>query len=290
MHHINVRFPGGLSKCLTLSYDDAVEQDIRLAQLMKEHGIAGTFNVNSGRFSPEGTVHAPGKIHRRMTLQQCKDTYLCSPLFEISTHGLTHPFYPELPLNHITQDIAQDRCNLENAFDTLCRGHAYPYGRYDQNTIDALRACGIVYARTTKSTGTFDLPTDWLILNPTCHHRDVIFPELTQKFVEGTPDRQPWLFYVWGHAYEFEQKDNWHVIETFFEKVGGREDIWYATNIQVYDYLQAYHSLIYSWDCTTIHNPSSTDVWICAGFAKLNTQVIRIPAGQTVRLEASHES
>ena len=43
-----LRFPGGKAKCLTLSYDDGVQQDARLCGLMKKYGIAGTFNISSG--------------------------------------------------------------------------------------------------------------------------------------------------------------------------------------------------------------------------------------------------
>ena len=56
-----MRFPGHRSKVLTLSYDDAVEQDIRLIKIMKEHGLKGTFNINTGRFAPEALCIPPGK-------------------------------------------------------------------------------------------------------------------------------------------------------------------------------------------------------------------------------------
>ncbi len=48
MSNLLMRFPEGKSKALTLSYDDGVEQDKRLVSLMAEHGIKGTFNINSG--------------------------------------------------------------------------------------------------------------------------------------------------------------------------------------------------------------------------------------------------
>ena len=38
------RFPGGKTKVFTLSFDDGVEQDIRLVSIMKARGITGTFN------------------------------------------------------------------------------------------------------------------------------------------------------------------------------------------------------------------------------------------------------
>ena len=41
-------FPGGLSKAFTLSYDDGVTQDQRLAELFRSHGLKCTFNLNAG--------------------------------------------------------------------------------------------------------------------------------------------------------------------------------------------------------------------------------------------------
>lgn len=33
-----LRFPGGKAKALTFSYDDGVEQDIRLIEIFRKHG------------------------------------------------------------------------------------------------------------------------------------------------------------------------------------------------------------------------------------------------------------
>ena len=48
-----LRYPNGLAKALTISYDDGVEQDIHLLELMEKYGIKGTFNLNSGSFAEE---------------------------------------------------------------------------------------------------------------------------------------------------------------------------------------------------------------------------------------------
>ena len=34
-----MRYPGGVAKALTISYDDGVQQDIRLLELMEKYGI-----------------------------------------------------------------------------------------------------------------------------------------------------------------------------------------------------------------------------------------------------------
>ena len=56
------RFPGGCDRAVTLSYDDGVEQDARNIELLKRHGMKGTFNINSGLFHPENTPHPEGTI------------------------------------------------------------------------------------------------------------------------------------------------------------------------------------------------------------------------------------
>ena len=43
-------FPGGKSKAFTLSYDDGVVQDRRLAELLRSRGLKCTFNIGSGLF------------------------------------------------------------------------------------------------------------------------------------------------------------------------------------------------------------------------------------------------
>lgn len=73
---------------------------------------------------------------------------------------------------------------------------------------------------------------------------------------------QNWMFYLWGHSYEFDNDDNWNVIEEFAAHTGGKDDIWYATNIEIYDYVKAYEALSVSVDESIIHNPTDIDVWI----------------------------
>ena len=40
-------FPGGKGKACTLSYDDGVVQDRRLAELLRRYGVKCTFNLGS---------------------------------------------------------------------------------------------------------------------------------------------------------------------------------------------------------------------------------------------------
>ena len=277
---IFMRFPGGLGKALTLSYDDAVEQDFRLIDIMKAHGLKGTFNINSSQYIPEGYEYpSDKKWGQRMTIERATALYSQNGI-EPALHAYTHPFLQTQPTPQVAYEIIKDRETLENQFGGIVRGMAYPYGTYSDDVVRVLRDCGIVYARTTKATHTFALPTEWLTLHPTCHHADPALPELTQKFIEERPgsNRDPWLYYVWGHAYEFESNNNWHIIENFAEQIGGKDDIWYATNIEIWEYIESYKRLVFSLDERYVYNPTALTLWFI-----LNGEIHSVAPGQTIR-------
>lgn len=277
MTPIFMRFPGGRAKALTLSYDDGVEQDIRLIEILNRYGLKATFNLNS-HYPAEDVTYPDGTIHRRMPRSRATEVYTNSG-HEVAVHTYDHPWLNVLSPANITFEVLKDREELEAQFGRIVRGMAYPYGRYNDTIVDCLRACGIVYSRTTVSTEKFDIPTDWLRMPATCHHKNPRLTELADKFLTMTVKDSPALFYLWGHSYEFEADNNWHVIEDFAARMGGKEDIWYATNMEIYEYVTAYRNLVFSADCKTVYNPSSLIIW-----AKTTAGNIKIEPGQTLRL------
>ena len=205
----------------------------------------------------------PSKIYSLIGL-----SFLCSLLnYRSSTDtSLTHPFLEKLPLPIAVDEVMQDRKNIEKMFGGVVRGMAYPYGTYNDEVVEALKSIGIAYSRTVISTHDFRIPTEWLKLTATCHHKDPALLELTNRFLNTDPDdgrnsRQPLLFYLWGHSYEFDNDNNWNVIEEFARKIGNREDVWYATNIEIYDYIEAYKNLKISLEGESVYNPSGQTVW-----------------------------
>lgn len=272
------RFPNGLHKALTLSYDDGVEQDIRLMDILDKHGIRCTFNLNSGCWAAEGTVYPAGQIHRRLTASRAAKIY-ANPNHEVAAHCLTHASLTELSPAEIAHEVLADRENLEAMFGGLVRGLAYPFGTYSDRVVAALRATGAAYARTVCSTNNFDIPNEWLTLHPTCHHDAPNLTELCDRFLADSAPFGSKLFYLWGHSYEFEANDNWQVMEDFCARMGGRDDIWYATNIEIVDYVNACRAIYASADGRTLHNPTAIDVW-----AQADGKLVCIHAGETVRV------
>lgn len=274
---MKMRLKDGKLKVLTLSYDDGGVQDIRLIEIMNKYGLKGTFNINSGLYTAEDKVR--DRFYGRLKLSEARQLYLNSG-HEVAMHGLTHPFLEQLDSSEVVYEITEDRKNIENQFGTIARGFAYPYGTYNDSVVDILGKCGISYARTVNSTFRFDFPQNWLLLNPTCHHNYDKLNELITKFVEA-PHRFGCaeMFYLWGHSFEFDDNNNWEIFENFAKYASGHEHIWYATNIEVFDYVMAYKGLRTSYDKKLVHNPSSVDVW----FESDGTEYC-IRGGETLKL------
>lgn len=275
MNYVFLRFPMFRDKAVTLSYDDDCGANRRLIAVMQKYGIKGTFNLNSGLFNS-----APTNI----TEKEVKDLILGSGN-EIAVHGVKHLSPAEVDSAAALDDILSDRKALEKIAGVPVKGMAYANGSFSDDVVRMLAMCGIVYARTTRSSGNFSIPNDWLRLSPTCHHGDSRLPELIEDFLERPQAKYVWgrsprLFYLWGHAYEFDNSDNWDVIESFCKRVGGREDVWYATNMEVYSYVQAYDRLEYTADGTKVYNPSVIDVYL----DHLGNRVVA-RAGQTVSID-----
>ena len=278
MAQVFMRFPGGKQRALTFSYDDGVEQDVRLIEIFRKYGLKATFNLNSGLYAPEGTVYPEGQVHRRMTESQVSELYRGDDI-EVAVHGYTHPWLDHMPMNMCTKDLMDAREKLESQFGTLVRGMAYPFGTYSDDVVASMRSVGIVYSRTVQSTHDFNMPADWMRLPATCHHNDPELMKLAHRFVEESSWGRPWMFYLWGHSYEFEGNNNWEVIEEFAEFMSGRDDIWYATNIEIYDYQAAFKQLLFSMDGKIVTNPTAYELWFF-----LNGEEYSIKPGETKKI------
>jgi peptidoglycan/xylan/chitin deacetylase (PgdA/CDA1 family) len=276
-----LRFPEGRLRAVTLSYDDGVVQDERFLDIINRYGLKCTFNINGIYVDP----NVPYVPSRRMDRQQATALY-CGERgegHEIAAHGYTHPFLHLMPSDRITYEVIKDREVLEGMMGRVVRGFAYPYGACNDEVVDMLKKCGIAYARTTQSTHDFGIPTDWLRMPATCHHNDPKLLELVDSFLSDSTHhifkKWPRLFYLWGHTYEFDDHNNWEVIEKFAEKIGNREDVWYATNIEVYDYVEAYRALKFSADGSCVYNPSALTVWFA-----IEDKEIKVEPGQTLKI------
>lgn len=248
MPKIVMTFPEGKHKVLTMSYDDGKSADTRLVELFNKHFVKGTFHINSGLIGLED------RLSQKEVLERYQG-------HEVSAHTVTHPTLARCPKEQIVDEIFQDRINLERIVGYTVRGMSYPNGSFNQQIKEMLPVLGIEYARVVESTGNFSMPDDLYEWKPTCHHKANLM-KLAEDFVNLQKKQYLYMMYVWGHSYEFDLDGNWGLMEGFCEYIGKREDIWYATNIEIVDYLKAFHNLKFSASGHFVFNPNASSVWL----------------------------
>lgn len=283
MRSVFMRYPNGKAKAVTFSYDDGVPQDKCLAELFDKYGMKGTFNFNN-------------VICRRENFsnEQIKE-YFLSKGHEIAVHGAFHRANGNLrPIEGI-RDVLDCRLELEERCGQIIRGMAYPdtgvrqmgnFGAYEQIK-NYLIELDIAYARTLGGdNNSFLLPQDFHAWMPTAHHNNPKIMEYVEEFLnlDISPKayhakRVPRLLYIWGHSYEFDRNDNWEHIEEICKKLANNDEIWYATNIEIYDYVQAYKSLQYSADGHMVYNPTLFTIWL-----DVDSKLYSIKSGETIRI------
>lgn len=258
-------FPEGRDKALTMSYDDGQIHDRRLVELFNQYGIKGSFHINSKLLDFEPYINA----------SEVKSLY---EGHEVSVHTQTHPSLVSIPSAAIYQEIVEDKRALERLVGYPVRGMSYPFGLYDDQIKSLLTTIGIEYARTVHSTNKHILSEDFMEWQPTTHHNDGLL-EKGQCFLDDDKAYFPKLMYVWGHSYEFDRNDNWPMMESFCQLVGNRDDIWYASNIEIVDYTKALRALLFTVEQDVVYNPTVQDVWFTC-----NGEAVLVKSGETKKL------
>lgn len=264
LNTIYICFPGGKHKVLTFSYDDGKEEDRHLVELFNTYGVKGTFHVNSGL-----------TIGNRIPISEYKRLYMGH---EVSAHTLTHPTIARSPIEQVVLQVMEDRKRLEEAVGYPVLGMSYPNGSYSKEIMNVLPSLGIKYARTVGSSNHFSMPENFLEWKATCHHNHNL-KQLGEEFVQLHKTQYLYMMYVWGHSYEFTDRNNWSVMEDFLQLVSKREDIWYATNIEIVHYMEAAKRLLFTVSGNMVMNPSYESVWI-----QFNEKIYEIKGGETVFL------
>jgi peptidoglycan/xylan/chitin deacetylase (PgdA/CDA1 family) len=230
-----MKYLDGKLKALTFSYDDGVTQDRRLIKILNKYGLKATFNINSGLLGNANSIFQDGVTtpHVKPRPEEVRGIYKDH---ELAVHTLHHPALNRLTDDEIVKEVEEDRIALSELAGYEVVGMAYPGGTgcMDERVVRVLaERTGVKYSRTTTSTYNFEPQTELLVFDPSVFHLEQakLF-ELGEQFLKLEPDH-PQIFYVWGHAYEFEVYDFWERFEEFCKMMAGRDDIFYGTNREV---------------------------------------------------------
>ena len=228
-------------KILTLSFDDGITQDERFINLLNKYGLKCTFNLNSELLGKDGYLMIQGKKinHTKIAPELIKDIYKGH---EVASHTLTHPNLTTLSPEEVVRQVEDDRRKLSDLVGYEVQGFAYPCGGINSNRVVAdiiKNKTPVKYARTIVHSYNFDVQKDLFLFKPTASltkNKEKLL-ELCDEFLNSSSDELQ-LFYIWGHSYELDVDDDWEFFEEVCRKLAGREDIYYCTNIEAFEYIK----------------------------------------------------
>ena len=265
-------FPDGKRFAFTTSWDDGTLHDRRVVAFFNEHGIKGTFNLNSAFLDG---YHG----HSDSSHISASEVATLFAGHEVAIHTATHPWLSRLDAAQIAEEVQRDRIALEELVGYPVRGMAYPFGNYNPQVIAILRALGVVYSRTCENQNNPWPAPEPLAWRSTGH---MFKPDITAEFLKWYENKGgSGLLYIWGHSYEFDRGNNWPALERIFKPLAGLADVWYVTNIDLYDYEAARQRLVLAANRRSAFNPSAVSVWL-----SVDGKSVEVPAGKTIALGA----
>jgi peptidoglycan-N-acetylglucosamine deacetylase len=235
-------------RVVTTSWDDGDRADLKLAEMLRSRGIAGTFYVPN---TPYGN---------RPALSHADLRSLSSEGFEIGAHSVSHKLLWGLSEEELAREVNPCKPFLEDILGREVGMFCYPCGRYDAKVIRALQRAGYRGARTVRMLSTrlefnpYEMPTTVQIMP----HRKLIYlrnvararkMEGLQVFFGQMPKLDNWIdlskalfdsvlenggmWHMYGHSHEIENLGLWDDLAEILDYVGRRESVRYVPNCEL---------------------------------------------------------
>jgi len=231
---------------VTTSWDDGHKLDMRVAELLKQYGIKGTFYI-----SPKNCEFKEGDALTELEIcTLARD-------FEIGAHTITHRILTHIPEYEVAKEVMASKKYLEKLLDRDITSFCYPRGKYSKKIINDVEDAGFTYARTVKRFVTtyrdhnnFTIPTS---IDTYDHYSDIIPLLIFTKFnpfdffkyyrkwdniaieMFNRTRKNGGVFHLWGHSWQVEDHDDWERLDRVLKHIGGHADVLYLPNRDVYN-------------------------------------------------------
>ena len=222
---------------VTTSWDDGSKFDLRVAELMGQYGIKGTFYI-------------PKSYLNNSLLRE--EVIALDKKFEIGSHTLNHVDLTRVSLSEAKKEIKCSKDYLEDILGHSIYMFCYPKGRYNRDIKKIVRDAKFIAARTTNP-GDFAPPGDpyeWQItldasngsprlsFNIWRHSRIAVGSlfdwELRAKLLFDLALKNGGVYHLWGHPAGYEERHQWAKLECTLDYISKKEGVRYLTNGEIF--------------------------------------------------------
>jgi peptidoglycan/xylan/chitin deacetylase (PgdA/CDA1 family) len=221
---------------VTTSWDDGHPLDLRVADMLERYHVPATFylpveRTKRGCMGPDGM----SEIGRR---------------FDVGGHTYHHVNLRTVSPGRARQEIAGGKSRIEDIVGRSLACFCYPYGGYNGQVVEEVRAAGFLGARTTRCLSR--TMGDPFRMGPTIHAKDWWFgPYLRDAaasrdirlllymlgknlFLKGWDDvalatldfviANGGVWHLYGHSWEIDSSGDWARLERVLQGVSARAD------------------------------------------------------------------
>ena len=235
------RFTVSPAAVVTTSWDDGHILDFKIAELLRAHGLSGTFYI-----SPKNQEVAQDK---RLTPEQI---VTLSKDFEIGAHTMTHPRLTTTSDRQARYEIYGSKEYLETVTKQKVVSFCYPQGYFNERHKRMAKDAGFTIARTVArfsfcvGNDRFEAPTtvhayrhwsDFLpilrAVGPFKFLRCYLnWDELAIELFEKTATKGG-IFHLWGHSWEIDDNGDWERLARVVRFIGSKDGMRHATNAEL---------------------------------------------------------
>lgn len=233
---------------ITTSWDDGHKLDLKLAGLLKDYSIKGTFYV-----SPENREFGKEEILNDGEIKNLSSD------FEIGAHTMSHQILTKLSDTKAFEEITHSKKYLELLTGREVCCFCYPNGKYNEKITGMVERAGFCYSRTMErfrlsrpenflTSGTaleahrnsfLTLPVDFFkILSFSRFNVIECFKNLNWEYLAKKTfdyvEKYGGIYHLWGHSWVIERENDWKKLESVFSYITGKKNADYLTNYETF--------------------------------------------------------
>jgi peptidoglycan/xylan/chitin deacetylase (PgdA/CDA1 family) len=233
---------------VTTSWDDDAVSGLRIAELLGERGLSGTFYVPTGQLGESSKFSS----HDLRTLS--------GNGFEIGAHTISHRILTDLDSAELIREVGECKLTLQHLLGTEIVTFCYPRGRFNAKVVQEVQRAGYLGARTTRMlcSGTTFLPMEMPTTIQAYPHarsnyvRNLVRLGGVSALMQSAPDliffsnwldlgkkmldrvlRDGGIWHLYGHPWEIEKLNLWASVKEMIDYVAQRAGVTYLTNAQL---------------------------------------------------------